>query len=289
MNDPIKRFRQIAERIPTLWRPPVPGQAGLFFAHQLTPRIEAHFERLERESAPFVLWKLVHNEQGRLSDARCQVAQSQMGARYEQFVEHGGLQGGMMDVAIIPEVLAAGASHVWAMEYDVDYSGDWSDFFSQFRTNSADVLTTTITPWDRCKDWVWWQSARMPRSVRRASRQRAFHPILRLSRRFAAAYAEAMRTGGWEGHYEFTIPTLARHLASHMEDIGGMGRFCPWHRRGRNYWNTPARGCLAPGTFVWRPPRSRYFHEEEGSFSERNMLHHPIKPDIEVWEVAKPA
>lgn len=189
-----------------------------------------------------------------------------------------------MDVAIVPEVLESGARYVWAMEYDVDYSGNWSEFFAQFNANRADVLTSTIIPRSHCEDWVWWRSARAPRSVRYSDNARAFHPMLRLSQRFASAYADAMRTGDWGGHYEFTIPTLACQLRIPMEDIGGTGCFCPRPRRGRNYWNTPARGCLAPGTFVWRPHRSRYFHEDERSFSEPNMLHHPIKPGVEVWD-----
>ncbi|WP_348250787.1 hypothetical protein, partial [Salmonella enterica] len=84
-----------------------------------------------------------------------------------------------------------------------------------------DVLTTTLTPRRRNADWTHWQTARAPGAVAPGSWLRSFNPILRASRVFAKSYIAAIEAGGWDGHNEFTIPTIARHLGFQVADIAG--------------------------------------------------------------------
>jgi hypothetical protein len=149
------------------------------------------------------------------------------------------------------------------------------------------VLTTTLTPRARCPDWVHWPQARAPAALRAADWFRSFNPVLRLSRRFARGYIATIESPGWEGHYEFTIPTIARHLRLGIEDIARPGRrmhgmkLPVWlvpHARPALYRNTPAAPWLGPGTFIYRPSRSSYFHERPEEFPEAGRLYHPIKP-----------
>jgi hypothetical protein len=193
----------------------------------------------------------------------------------------------MMDTVIMPRVLAAAHEFVWAVEFDVDYSGRWSDMFRRFAANRADVLTTTLVARARCPDWHHWGVSRAPAGVPQAGWLRSFNPIMRLSRRFARGYVAAVESGAWGGHYEFTIPSIARHLGFRIEDLArarpGLGgamlsRSLPKRGRPPLYENTPEDLCLGPGTFIFRPARPAYFHERPDGFAEADRLYHPVKP-----------
>lgn len=198
-------------------------------------------------------------------------------------LRNGGVQNGYMDVVIVPRALELDAPFVWAMEYDVDYSGDWRRFFEQFTASNADLLTSTITSREETPLWWHWRTARSPSPH---ENYRAFHPVMRLSRRFLEAYAARMGTPGWEGHYEYILPTFAAATGLTLEDLGGTSRFCPAERKGLNYRNTPGNRKLSPGTFVWRPALPFYFHERPELFLQPDMLHHPVKPAVANWEAA---
>ncbi len=271
--------------------------SGLFLCHAPCDRVRAHYERLRRETAGLVDWTFVADE-GHLEEPRGDATALHPGVvmprRFAAARAIGELTSGagMMDIVIMPHVLAARHDFVWAVEFDVDYSGHWSEVFRRFAGNRADVLTTTLTPRDRSEDWCLWPGARAPAEVRPADWFRSFNPILRLSRRFAAAYVAAVESPGWEGHYEFTIPTMARHLGFAIEDVahplprlpgplrpGAMlSRVVPQRGRRPLYENTPTDPNLGPGTFIFRPARTAYFHERPEEFAAADRLYHPIKP-----------
>lgn len=253
----------------------MPIPTGLFLSHIRTPRVLDHFDRLVTETEGIVEWRFVLNTG---NTARPDLASPYpdpadvLPLRYAATERNGGVQGGFLDVALIPCVLAQPTSHVWIVEYDVDYSGDWATFFRAFEAESADVLTSTITSFEQTPGWTWWTSAAAPSWVPPESRLRAFHPVLRLSRMFARTYASMMADSRWAGHYEFTIPTAAKAAGMRIVDIG------PGH-----YDNTPEHPYLSPGTFVWRPSRAHYFHEHPDDFEQPDRLHHPVKPNVVDW------
>jgi hypothetical protein len=279
----------------TSWRQAAAARhraSGLFLCHAPCDRVLAHYERLRHESAGLVDWTLVIDE-GHLDaprgDETCPHPGLVMPRRFAAARALGRLTegAGMMDTVIMPRVLAAPHDFVWALEFDVDYSGDWSDVFARFAGNRADVLTTTLTPRARSADWFLWPSSRAPSEVKPADWFRSYNPILRLSRRFAAAYVAAVESAEWEGHYEFTIPTIARHLGLGIEDLAhprpplpGALLSRPLRRRGRPplYENTPTDPWLGPGTFVFRPARPAYFHERPADYPVPDRLYHPVKP-----------
>src|SRR5262249_41557255 len=47
-------------------------------------------------------------------------------------------------------------SHIWFVEYDVDFAGDWDRFFARTIDRRADFLGTTILPQAESKDWGHW-------------------------------------------------------------------------------------------------------------------------------------
>jgi hypothetical protein len=148
---------------------------GLFLSHTWSPRIERHFGRLVQESGNQIEW---HQVRGQGDDATAnrdftsEAGETVLRLRFEQMRRNDGVQGGFMDTAIWPSLLALDADFTWIMEYDVDYSGDW-----------ADLLTTTIFPRSSSTDWFWWKSAAAPPQVRPEQMYRAFLPLMRVSRR----------------------------------------------------------------------------------------------------------
>jgi hypothetical protein len=264
--------------------------AGLFFAHVHSERIDAHYRRLVAESGHLVAWRFAFNPDNQATpivDFPYPSPRSVMPQRFLAMLRNGGVQNGLMDMAIIPCVLALNAEYVWVVEYDVDFSGHWSRLFEQFTASNADLLTTTIAPKAETAQWYHWRHARAPATVSEAASYRAFHPVMRISRRFAEAYSRLVADPAWQGHYEFTLPTAAAAGGFVLEDIGGSGPFVSPERRNRNYVNNSGNGFLCPGTFLWRPSRPSYFHEAPAAFEQADKLYHPIKTGIADWETPR--
>jgi hypothetical protein len=259
---------------------------GLFLSHIRAPRIEAHYRRLQSETSGLVEWHQVYNPGNGSEpqvDFEYEPARKCMAARYREFRYNQGVQNGLMDVVILPLAAATGADYVWALEYDVDYTGHWKGFFAQFQGCHADLLSTTLVPHGDSQDWWHWQFARPPAEISQRHWHRAFHPVLRLSRRFALWYLEEMHRRRWRGHYEYTLPTAAHWGGFVMEDVGGSGPFCPQDRQGINYLGPGSAGEPA-GSMRWRPSWSSYFIEDPGLFELKDTLYHPVKPDVREWD-----
>lgn len=255
---------------------------GLFLTTRRTDRIMAHFERLRRETEGLVDWQVVLNPGNRATPVLPHLDPSPadvMPERLRQLEASGGLVPGYVDVLTLTLAWALPHPYTWVMEFDVDYSGHWRTLFERFAANEADLLTTTLLPLADDPEWYFHFSARAPADVDPFCRMRSFNPLMRISQRFVQGYVATVRDPQWQGHFEYTLPTVARHLGLRIEDMGGEGPFCPPERRGTLYSNTPLHPNLVPGTFIYRPWRPAYFAESPGDFPERDRLFHPVKPD----------
>lgn len=251
-------------------------QGGVFLCHRAEPRIRAHFERLRRETEGLVDWVWA-DDPGYLDDPPGRLPYPHpaetMPTRWAEARRWGNVALGTLDIVLVPTVLASAYDHVWFMEYDVDFAGDWRRVFRRFRETRSDLVTSTIVPIRRTPDWHHAKRAVAPPDLRPARRLRAFHPLCRLSRRFAEGYRAATATGAWRGHYEFTFPTVARYLGLALRDLNP----APGSGRPPLYANTPGHSRLVPGSFVWRPERTAYFHEAPETFETPGLLYHPVK------------
>jgi hypothetical protein len=255
--------------------------AGLFFSHLWCDRVEGHYRRLVEETDGMVEWRVAfnpHNYPAPQLNIPYQAAEYSLPARYSEALRNGGILGGYMDTAIVPCVLALDADFTWVLEYDVDYSGSWGSLFEQFTDNRAGFLTTTVAAKPQSQTWYWWPTARAPSEVLESRMFRAFHPIMRLSSKFAQAYQQAVAEETWGGHAEFTLPTIAHWSGLGLEDIGGALPSTPDRWPYSNYVNDPSHPHLFPGTFRWRPSKAFYFHEAPAEFELPFKLYHPIKP-----------
>jgi hypothetical protein len=254
---------------------------AIFVTSRDEPRIRAHFRRLQEQTEGLLDLSYIVNRSD-LPEPECSLSYTSpkkiMPRRMQRMLENGGLYGGFVDVLFVPLALALKNEFVWIIEYDVDFSGDWRDFFTQFETDRSDVLTTSLITRARSLDWTHWETARPPPEVPQSQHLRSFNPIMRLSRRFLNAYVRETADRDWPGHTEYTIPTIAAWRGYTIADIGGKGEFCPICRRGRNYANSPEDPySLSPGTFVYLPHRHVYFNDNSADFPQPDMLYHPVK------------
>lgn len=52
--------------------------------------------------------------------------------------------------------------HIWFIEYDVRYSGDWNTFFDSYENIDADLLCCHLKSWEHEPGWHFWNTYRVP-------------------------------------------------------------------------------------------------------------------------------
>ena len=160
--------------------------------------------------------------------------------------------------------------YYWVVEYDVRFSGHWSDFFAAFEHSTSDLLATTLCRFSEIPTWYHWDSLDLldgPASKDGAIR--GFFPVLRLSRR-ALEILDETYSAGAGGHQECLMPTVLHRAGLSIEDIGGTGEFVKAGNENRFYSNTRDADHLSPGSFVFRPVKRR-------PGAKANKLWHPVK------------
>jgi hypothetical protein len=167
----------------------------------------------------------------------------------------------------------------WFLEYDVDFTGSWSTFFSAFADNPADLLGTTLYPRSLSEGWFHWNWFKSPADVDTRNVVRGFFPINRISRRFIQSYSQQAEK--WEGHREALFPSIALYSGLAVEDIGGDGPMTPHHCRGRFYFNT-SDPQLGEGTFRFYPRVDSHYFPNRVDALPSDHLWHPIKTEAHV-------
>ncbi len=162
--------------------------------------------------------------------------------------------------------------YYWCIEEDVDFSGNWRDFFEAFSSVEDDFISSHIRRYQDEPEWPWWPALAHPYFViPQEQRIRSFNHIYRISRRALEMLHKALLSK-WCGHHEVLIPTLLYEGGLSVSDFGGKGEFVPEGFENRFYVeNTPnPKGILSDGTMRWRP-----VFEKTGD--KENKLYHPVK------------
>lgn len=260
----------------------------MVLAHRWSPRIDAHVARLKAEAGPvmpvYLAYSLTRDEaplpDGCSADI---VIRPSDGAavlpRRAAYAERYGIWTGSADRFSFPAMLGPlrDFEQVWFVEYDVDFSGHWGDFFRSVYALTGDYVATHLRSRGDDPDWWHWRTLEVPPEADPAMHLASFHPIARFSRRFRDIYAVAIEQGVWAGHTEALYPTIAAHHGLSVVDLGGSGAFVPDGWEGRHYLPPPDPTQLSPH-FGYRPPFSfQYFHEAPELFPQPGRLHHPVK------------
>lgn len=159
--------------------------------------------------------------------------------------------------------------HYWVIEYDVIYTGNWSDFFIHFSSIDVDFIASHMERFSSNPYWYWWNTLHLD-NVRLDGHQliRSFNPIYRISNK-ALLYLDQLLKGrrNW-GHHEVLIPTALNYSKFRILDLGGNGEFVPMEFVDKFYL---MRNGANEGSMRDKPP----IREDE--LNQRNMLLHPCK------------
>ena len=162
----------------------------------------------------------------------------------------------------------------WFIEYDVEFTGNWSSFMNDCSTNLSDYdfLSCHIERFDENKNkyWAWWhRSNNVGYTLRDCIK--GFNPICRYSNA-ALSYLDHYQKKGYSAHSEVMITTCLYHGGFRIGDFGGRGEFVPEGYENRYY--IPNMSGINDGTMRYRP---LYTLKEIERTGLRNKLFHPLK------------
>ncbi len=162
-------------------------------------------------------------------------------------------------------------SYYWFIEYDVEFTGEWSVLMDGFSQSGADFLGAHIASYDiqRNNNWVWWQTCNHS-GYPIAQCIRAFHPICRYSNA-ALAYIHQYQSRGFSAHSELLIPTCLYNAGFTLEDFGGIGEFVRSGNENRYYMDNHNTELLC--TLRYRPG----FSNEYVKNCIAQKIYHPVK------------
>lgn len=164
--------------------------------------------------------------------------------------------------------------YYWFVEYDVIFTGDWSNLMDAFADNDADFLSSRIE-W-RCEEnehWTWWASLHFSSEDSRGMEKyiKSFNPTYRISNLALRYLDEFMKREGNQGHNEASIPTALHNSGFRIEDFGGTGDFVGKGNSNRFYLQENGSD---NGTLRWRPV---YQPDDVDPLEFPNKLFHPVK------------
>ncbi|HWA18548.1 MAG TPA: hypothetical protein VG757_06085 [Devosia sp.] len=259
--------------------------AVMVLVHFWSPELERHVARIRRESEGLCDVYVAFNLDRRtelppglkpeivVTLEKCAAVQprryAEWKARNMESIYH--FTDLVMMAALTDPVLAP-YEYIWFVEYDVDYSGNWGDFFRRARDYSGDLLCThlrTRTEYPNFDHWFWYAQ---PDWVT-VDAVRGFFPISRFSHRALRTIVTEMEKPGWKGHFELVYPTIAAACGLTISDLGDRGSFTPPERENQNY-------SRAERTHRFRPPRVyRYYGDDPRPYRYRDRIHHPVKAE----------
>jgi hypothetical protein len=168
-----------------------------------------------------------------------------------------------------------GFDFYWVIEYDVRFTGSWTDLFEDLKNSNADMLCTHVTSFLHDKDWAHWSSFSAGEDiVTEENMIRGFLPFSRMSNTLMRAIDDRC-SRGWTGHNEVLWPSIVKAIGGTIEEIGGNGASVPASRKGKYYFSAFWPSGLFLSTFGAWPSYSVKSNFRAGSPSD--ILWHPVK------------
>ncbi len=164
-----------------------------------------------------------------------------------------------------------GYDNYWLMEYDVQFSGDWSKFFSFFKHKDEDFISAHIETVKDNPGWIRWDEIDLFNiNLTKHQYLKSFNPICRFSNRALGLLHERCRMGD-RGHNEVLLPTLFKYYGLRIADFGGHGKYIYKGLSDLFYTCGSTGNAVTASTHRFRP-----VHTDE-SMMIPNMIYHPVK------------
>ncbi|MCD7936837.1 MAG: glycosyltransferase [Tannerellaceae bacterium] len=163
--------------------------------------------------------------------------------------------------------------YYWVIEYDVDFTGNWTVFLNAFHDIPADLLSSHIQRYEQSPGWPWWNTLYLKDySLSTDQLVRSFNPVYRLSVCALTLLDEVLQQHNC-GHHEVFIPTLLAYHGYTLVDFGGKGEFVlPGYEERFYLAEDKQREVLPEGTMCFRP-----VFKEIRTYNLQDKLFHPYK------------
>jgi GT2 family glycosyltransferase len=267
-----------------------PKQAVVFLTHRDSERINRHFERLRRDLRDVMpVFFCQHRPDPEASaplfdpDITISLADGArlLPRRYAEWMTPGRSKfAAYTDLALIPAMLHPQLEtfeHIWIIEYDVDFTGDWRTFFDWAARSSADLIGFDFATRTYSLDWMHWAAFSAPTRVPPEKCMRGLFSLARFSKRFLNIYREEVRDPSWKGHTEGLFPTIALHHGLPVATFGSVNS-CFEAPSIAAEASRPPFDFADKRNFNADPVQGHsYFQETPAAFGSMNRLYHPIK------------
>lgn len=207
----------------------------LFLTHRWDRSLAERFLRLRRETRPFGDCRLLlQDDHGPVRAAWLDSLERGGEAEAIEFFDASRIEAELGYPFLSRVALTPGSTHYpllqlarrtrharyWLIEFDVECSRPWQEFFAAFERCDADLLASHVLSRMQRPSWFWWDLLHPPQGGRMepSGQWRAFFPIYRISRKALEAIDDAHRAG-WEGHYECLVPTVLRQSGCEVRDL----------------------------------------------------------------------
>lgn len=168
-------------------------------------------------------------------------------------------------------------NYYWNIEYDVEYTGKWADFFEYFQNIKADFLSTHIEKYAENIEGLWWNTYQsITMDIPLENRIRSFNPIYRISENALLVLHQTLKEGNI-GHHEVLIPSVLYHSNFKILDFDGKGEFSLPENKERFYLSTAT---LIDGT-DGGTMRLKPEFDKISSYQLQDKLFHPARNNIQ--------
>lgn len=275
--------------------PAGPRDAVAFLTHKWDPRLARHFAKFRRETERVLpVYLVYHLPEGSAlpqgvepdlvvtnDDVRAQFPAgfAQLASRLPHSLYN---QVDLIWLTAFLDPKVREFDRLWLIENDVDYSGNWGDFFAATADYEGDLIATHFRWRHQELTWMWLKDIVDPRDDP-GDQLMGFFPVTRLSRRAIEVVAESYRRWEWRGHFELVLPTIVHRAGLSISELGGWNDLTPSERRGRHYQGAFTTGTKGYFTFGVGPAMQHYFAESRLGYWDRDTLYHPIKTNLTGW------
>lgn len=248
-------------------------QCVLFMTHQWSDRIAARYFKLVADLDGIADVFLLHDLRGRGIPGDIENAFAYSARRLQRTLgykcfEPGKIVPGSAHLPLLWFAQRHACAQYWVVEYDVEFTGDWSHLVRAFEHADADLVAAHVRRVEDSKDWVYWRDFTAPAgaAVTEEKLLKAFFPVYRMSAAGIAAVHD-FHKAGYRGHYEMFVPTCLSLRDMRVADLKGEQRFYAGDEQ------DPVSDRETLSTLRWRPAvdMTTEFYRSE------NLIYHPVK------------
>lgn len=214
------------------------GTGVLFLLHSLDSRVRSRIEALRSTLAPsyhlYVYVDVSGSDADSLKDFQAHVEARNVSVVSFRFDDLHRVLGvpvydelsiapGSVHLPLVALSLSTRHRFYWGVEWDVLFTGAWSEFFSSFENPQPDFVASFFCSYEEEPDWHYWAGVHFPVAeggqLAATNLRKAFLPVWGASPKTLKLILDHQRRG-WKAHTEVLVPTIAHRCGLKVIDLG---------------------------------------------------------------------